>query len=125
MKNRGSYFLILICCVCLAFTGGLFIGRNANHAPIQISTAPTRSPDTQKDPVSTADPALPKDKININTANVQQLQTLPGIGPTLAQRIIDYRIANGSYSDVADLLNVSGIGAGRLEAILDYITVGG
>ena len=122
MKNRGSYFLILICCVCLAFTGGLFIGRNANHAPIQISTAPTRSPDTQKDPVSTADPALPKDKININTANVQQLQTLPGIGPTLAQRIIDYREAHGPFTSPAQLILVEGIGEKRLADIIGLIT---
>ena len=123
MKNRGSYCLLLICCVCLAFTGGLFIGRNANHSPVQLSTVPAS--DIQNQPVSTADPVLPEDRININTATAGQLQKLPGIGPTLAQRIIDYRTANGAFHTVADLLNVSGIGAGKLEAILDYITAGG
>ena len=63
--------------------------------------------------------------VNINTATSEQLQELPGIGPTLAQRIIDYRDTHGPYADVAELLNVSGIGSGRLQKILEYITTGG
>ncbi len=125
MKNRGLYCLVLVCCICLAFTGGLFVGRNANHSAIQLSTVPTPSSDNQKQPDPTADLTLPENRIDINSATAEQLQTLPGIGPTLAQRIIDYRNTNGSFSAVGDLLNVSGIGQGKLEAILDYITVGG
>lgn len=63
-----------------------------------------------------------KDKININTASKGELESLPGIGPTLAQRIIEYREENGLFSSAEDLLNVKGIGEKKLEKIKDQIT---
>lgn len=60
--------------------------------------------------------------ININTANVDQLCAIPGIGPVLAQRIIDYRNENGPYSKPDDLLKVKGIGEKKLQTLLQYIT---
>ena len=63
--------------------------------------------------------------ININTATSQELQTLPGIGPVYAQRIIDYREKYGPFETVGDLLKIEGIGPKRLEDIWDYVTTGG
>jgi len=56
-------------------------------------------------------------KVYINTATLDQLQTLPGVGPTTAQNIIDYRTAKGPFKSLDDLDQVSGIGPGLLEKI--------
>ena len=62
--------------------------------------------------------------ININTATAAELDTLPGIGPTTAQKIIDYRTQNGPFVNAEDIINVSGIGPGTYERIKTLITVG-
>lgn len=61
--------------------------------------------------------------VNINTADVSQLDTLPGIGPALAQRIIQYREVNGPFKTIEELKNVSGIGDKNFEKLKDKITV--
>ncbi|SHI35505.1 helix-hairpin-helix domain-containing protein [Desulfofundulus thermosubterraneus] len=61
--------------------------------------------------------------VNINTADQKELETLPGIGPSLAQRIIQYRETNGPFKVPEDIKNVSGIGDKRFEQLKDYITV--
>ncbi|MCL2336055.1 MAG: helix-hairpin-helix domain-containing protein, partial [Firmicutes bacterium] len=61
--------------------------------------------------------------ININTAGQAQLEELPGIGPALAQRIIDYRTKNGPFLSAEDIMSVSGIGEKRYEQLKDLITV--
>ena len=62
------------------------------------------------------------DKVNINTADSTQLQTLSGVGPATAQKIIDYRQSNGSFSSIEDIKNVSGIGDKTFEKLKDHIT---
>ncbi len=61
--------------------------------------------------------------ININTASPEELDTLPGIGPALAQRIIQYRETHGPFQTVEDLKKVSGIGEKNFEKLKDKITV--
>jgi competence protein ComEA len=68
--------------------------------------------------------ATTTDLIDINTATTAELDTLPGIGPTTAQKIIDYRTANGPFVSTEDIINVSGIGPASYERIKDLITVG-
>ena len=66
---------------------------------------------------------LPSEKININTAGSEELQKLKGIGPVLAERIIEYRSANGSFTSIEEIMEVDGIGKGRYADIANNITV--
>ena len=61
--------------------------------------------------------------VNINTASAPELETLPGIGEVIAQRIVDHRTANGPFASVDQLLDVSGIGDAILESIRELVTV--
>ena len=63
--------------------------------------------------------------VNLNSASVAQLQTLPGIGPSAAQRIVDYRQKNGSFKKIEELMNVKGIGEKSFLKLKPLITVGG
>lgn len=62
-------------------------------------------------------------RVNLNTADAAALDTLPRIGPALAQRIIDWRDENGRFTSVEDLLAVPGIGDKMLEALRDLVSV--
>lgn len=62
-------------------------------------------------------------KVNINTATSEELQKLPGIGESIANRIITYRKENGKFKDIEDLKNVSGIGDAKFNNIKSYIFV--
>ena len=64
-----------------------------------------------------------EDLVNINTASAEELDTLPGIGPTTARNIIAYRDENGPFGSIEDIVNVSGIGAATYNGIKDLITV--
>lgn len=64
-----------------------------------------------------------KEKVNINTATQTQLETLPGIGPSTAQKIINYRKENGKYKTIEDIKKVSGIGESKYNKIKELIKV--
>jgi competence protein ComEA len=85
---------------------------------------PTETNRTQKPTATpTLVPPSPQHPLNINTASLQELQTLPGIGPTRAQQIIDYRQANGLFMAPEDLMKIPGIGTGTFAKLKDLITV--
>jgi competence protein ComEA len=62
-------------------------------------------------------------KININTADSTALQELNGVGPAIAEKIINHRNSNGKFGSIEDLMNVSGIGEKTFEKLAPYITV--
>ena len=134
MNNTPVSILAWSCIILAAFLAGMFIGRNVTGGTIQTSVLTT--PDATHATVATTASSVPQTsskpvesqtngKVNINTADVHTLMTLPGIGETYAQRIIDYRETNGPFAKISDLMNVSGIGEKRFDAIKDLITTGG
>lgn len=63
------------------------------------------------------------EKVNLNTATVDQLQTLPGVGPAIAKKIIDHRTKNGKFNKIEDILNVKGIGEKKFQKMKDRLVV--
>ena len=128
MKKKGITVMLLLTFLFLGFICGFFMGRNVNHSNVELSRLPkpTTAPTSSALPSGTQPVTLPQQimgKININTATIDQLMLLPGIGQVLAQNIIDYRNTHGNFQKAADLLLVEGIGEQRLDSIIDLITV--
>lgn len=125
MRNPGIICLFVVVCMFLALLFGFFLGSNANNTPIQVSkldTAPSETITPQMRQVAGSSGIA---MVDINSAGLTELQTLPGIGPVLAQRILDYRRENGPFERFSDLANVEGIGNGIMDQIAEYVIVGG
>lgn len=104
----------------LLLCGGYFFLSQGRGESYTVSGQTLRVVETVEQEETSTD----VERVNINTATLEQLETLPGIGPVRAQAILDDRQANGPFSIPEDLIRVSGIGEGILEELLDYITVG-
>lgn len=92
----------------------ILLSDEEQNAPIEENSIETES---------AASSNLQNTRVNINTADLEELMTLKGIGEVKAQAIIDYRTEYGSFNSVDELINVSGIGEKTLDNLRDYITV--
>ncbi|NEH10875.1 ComEA family DNA-binding protein [Bifidobacterium saimiriisciurei] len=91
-----------------------------SQSPSPTPTVPSSSPSISSGGPSSNASGL----IDLNTATAEQLDTINGIGPVTAQRILDHRARNGRFTSVDELLDVQGIGSKTLEKIRPYVTVG-
>lgn len=142
MKAKLLRWGLLLCCAgFLLFGLGLYFGRTTGgtvlyQRPAAASSVAAEAPEALEEPETPEapeEPAAPEEtetepdgmasRVNLNTADAAALECLPGIGPALAQRIIDYRTANGPFQTTAEIQDVRGIGAGIYEKIKDSITV--
>jgi competence protein ComEA len=94
-------------------------GRAALGDPVAEQGLADAGADAQADQAST-----PSALVDINTASQSELESLPGIGPVTAQKIIAYRQENGAFTSIEQIMEVSGIGEGIFAKIKDLITVG-
>lgn len=116
MKKVFQEPMILLMLLFLVFVGGILLGRHTSHSiPLAATGTASESPSKAK--------AESLGKLDINTASIQELTTLPGIGDTLAKRIVDYRTEHGPFEQITDLKKVEGVGIKLLQSIRDYITV--
>jgi competence protein ComEA len=90
--------------------------------PAPAAVANPKNPENQAQPATLPEASLSQ-LININTATQAELETLSGIGPVTAQKIIAFREANGPFTSIEEIQKVSGIGPATFEKIKDFITV--
>ena len=117
-KGGSTYFFLAL--VTLAFLAAvLYLTFGANRTEREGYTVQTERPAREEEiaPVRVL--------VNINTATAEELETVTGIGPVLAQAILDYRAEHGDFQTLDELLEVRGIGSAKLDAMRDEITTGG
>ena len=120
-KAEGA--IILVAVAFLAFVTGWTLRGRGRSGPVLVETQRSLEDVTLALDAPTPEPEA--EKLDINTATLEELISLPGIGEKRAQDIIDEREANGPYRFPEDLARVSGIGETTVAGLLDYITVEG
>lgn len=105
----------------LTFVIGMLVAALVASAPAAQAQAAAGA---KKTPAAARVRATPGAPVNLNAATLAQLQTLPGVGASTAQRIVDYRQKNGAFKKVEELMNVKGLGEKSFLKLKPLITVG-
>lgn len=114
--------IIVLSALFLAFTAGWFLRGNASPEPLRVETQRKLTVTETALPAPT--PEGERERVNINTAGVEALRDLPGIGEKRAADIVADREENGPFRFPEELTRVKGIGEETLAGLLDYITTG-
>ena len=120
MKTKLAAAAIAI----VMFFAGVFVGRTQLLSK-SVIIKPQNTENMSLAPLIAAPSVAQADdnKVDINSADINELMGLPGIGETLAQRIIDYRQTNGDFQSIEEIMAVSGIGEGKFDSIRKYIKI--
>ena len=118
MKNKNYFISLGFLLLFIGLILGIFLMR---HNETFLSTS-SLFPSSVESATAT-NPAISHGKININIASAEELSYLPGLGTTLAIRIVQYRIENGRFTTTKSLMNVDGITKSTYEKLVQYITV--
>ena len=126
--ERKTMLLLALAALTAVFSLGFFAGRRTAHyavtAQVQKSDAPEGShADEAQAPAEQEDAPEKTGPIDLNTASLEELMTLPRIGEKIAQRILDYRAQYGRFSAIEQLMDVEGIGEATFEGLKDLVTV--
>ncbi len=136
--SKPEGIAVLLTVILLSLALGFYVGRDTAEGAVVIEAAKpeviselqsqiTEPPETTPEAAASLEdsviPSEPEYPLDINTATVDDLDDLPKIGPVLAQRIIDYRNANGDFQFIEELMNVEGIGEGIFEKIKEFVEV--
>lgn len=119
VREWGLYILCALLLAAVVISAWLQVPE---LEPVQIIPAPTAGWTEPGRDTSVTDPAE-GDKIRLNTATVEDLMWLPGLGEKTARSILDYRDLHGGFQRVEELLQIEGIGSKKLEQWLPYITL--
>ncbi|WP_409440212.1 ComEA family DNA-binding protein [Psychromonas sp. GE-S-Ul-11] len=95
------------------------VNSATSSAEEKVSSATTSA----EDKVSSVSSSANSSKIDINSASVEELTSVSGIGTSIAEKIVEYREQYGDFTDLADLTNISGIGSATLAKILPYLSL--
>lgn len=139
---------MIITAILMAVALGFFLGQNSGDSTVNVDGAEsvdvvTLPPEAPADPELPQEPEIPESLteisvvsaaeetpvessglLDLNVATVYDLEQLPDIGPVLAQRILDYREANGGFVSVDELKNIDGIGDKIFDSIVNLVEVG-
>ena len=126
--TKTEALLLAMTLVFLLLTGAIFVLRSRSGGAEYVVRNETMRAAAQETPPASVleeEPPVPsaENPLNINMADAAALDTLPGIGPVLAGRIVEYRSTHGAFSKKEDLMLVEGIGEGIYGDLRDVITV--
>lgn len=127
--SRYEKLVLGLTAAFLLFTGGWFLSEQHASAPYEVTAARSAAEERLPQQAGSSeagerpDSLLEGELIDLNAADVYDLQRLPGIGEARAQAIVDDREEHGPFQSVEDLTRVSGIGDGILDGLRDYATV--
>lgn len=128
-KSRYAGVVLALFAAFVLVCGTWYLARTSAPVPYRVSTvrqpaAEEPSPEQSGQEPSRPDSLLPGEVIDVNTADVYELQRLPGIGEKRAEDIVAWREEHGPFQAVDDLDRVSGIGPGILEGLREYVSTG-